>query len=433
MNKEILVEWNSHWEETAGSKLIERELVRDIEPWLERKEILGFLGVRRSGKTTLMSILISRLSSNIPRKNILFIKCDDDRVQKENLIDDAIKSYMELVNPHGRIFIFIDEVQEIDNWENTLKRIYDLEKEIKLIISGSNFSMQKEDFSFMLAGRIAYFEVYPLSFKEFLKIKLRIRDKIEALSKKDEIKHYLFEYMEFGGFPEVVLEKDPKMKKQLLQFYFDTIIYRDIIKKRNLRSAAKMERMINMFLQNISNPVNFSKIGRDILLSVDTVGEYVTYLRDAYLVFTVPIFSFSVKSQEINPKKVYCIDNGIRNIKGFRFSLDHGRIAENIVFIELKRRTSSNPLSRIFYWHDKKQKETDFLLMSENKVSNAIQVCWEITQPEVKKREVEGILSVLNEFDLESGLIITEDYEAEEIMGTKKIRYIPMWLWLLSI
>ncbi|KPQ40911.1 MAG: Archaeal ATPase, partial [Candidatus Methanoperedens nitroreducens] len=122
MNKEILVEWNPHWEETAGSKLIERELVRDIEPWLERKEILGFLGVRRSGKTTLMSILINLLSSNIPRKNILFIKCDDDRIQKENLIDDALKGYMELVNPQGKIFVFIDEVQEIDNWENTLKR-----------------------------------------------------------------------------------------------------------------------------------------------------------------------------------------------------------------------------------------------------------------------------------------------------------------------
>ncbi|CAG0999274.1 hypothetical protein METP2_03140 [Methanosarcinales archaeon] len=433
MNKEILVEWNPHWEETAGSKLIERELVRDIEPWLERKEILGFLGVRRSGKTTLMSILINLLSSNIPRKNILFIKCDDDRIQKENLIDDALKGYMELVNPQGKIFVFIDEVQEIDNWENTLKRIYDLEKGIKLIISGSNFSMQKDDFSFRLAGRIAYFEVYPLSFKEFLKIKIRIRDKIEALSKKDEIKHYLFEYMEFGGFPEVVLEKNPTMKKQLLQFYFDTIIYRDIIKKRDLRSAAKMERMINMFLQNISNPMNFSKVGKDILLSVDTVGEYAAYLGDAYLVFTMPIFSFSVKAQEINPKKIYCIDSGIRNIKGFRFSLDYGRIAENIVFIELKRRTFSDPLSRIFYWHDKKQKETDFLLMGENKVSNAIQVCWEIIQPVVKKREVEGMLSVLNEFNLECGLIITEDYEGEEIIGTKKISYMPLWLWLLRL
>ncbi|KAB2946593.1 MAG: ATP-binding protein [Candidatus Methanoperedens sp.] len=433
MNKEILVEWNPHWEETAGSKLIERELVRDIEPWLERKEILGFLGVRRSGKTTLMSILINLLSSNIPRKNILFIKCDDDRIQKENLIDDALKGYMELVNPQGKIFVFIDEVQEIDNWENTLKRIYDLEKGIKLIISGSNFSMQKDDFSFRLAGRIAYFEVYPLSFKEFLKIKIRIRDKIEALSKKDEIKHYLFEYMEFGGFPEVVLEKNPTMKKQLLQFYFDTIIYRDIIKKRDLRSAAKMERMINIFLQNISNPMNFSKVGKDILLSVDTVGEYAAYLGDAYLVFTMPIFSFSVKAQEINPKKIYCIDSGIRNIKGFRFSLDYGRIAENIVFIELKRRTFSDPLSRIFYWHDKKQKETDFLLMGENKVSNAIQVCWEIIQPVVKKREVEGMLSVLNEFNLECGLIITEDYEGEEIIGTKKISYMPLWLWLLRL
>lgn len=122
-------------------------------------------------------------------------------------------------------------------------------------------------------------------------------------------------------------------------------------------------------------------------------------LKDAYLVFNVPIFSFSVKAQEINPKKIYCIDSGIRNIKGFRFSLDYGRIAENIVFIELKRRNFSNPLSRIFYWHDKNQRETDFFLM--------------------------------NEFNLESGLIITEDYEGEEIIGDKRITYLPLWFWLM--
>ncbi len=431
MNKEILVEWNPHWKKKARLKLIERELVKDIEQWLKRKEILGFIGVRRSGKTTLMSILISRLSSKIPPENILFVKCDDDRVPKENLIDESIKNYRELINPRGKIFVFIDEVQEVDNWENTLKRIYDLEKNMKIIISGSNFSMLKEDFSYRLAGRIAYFEVYPLSFKEFLKTRLTIKDKISAISKKNEIKHHLFEYMELGGFPEVVLESDPVIKKQLLQFYFDTIIYRDIIKKRDIRNAAKMEKMVNLLLQNISNTMNFSKVGKDISLSVDTVGEYAGFLKDAYLVFNVPVGSYSVKAQEINPKKIYCIDSGIRNIKGFRFSLDYGRISENIVFIELKRRNFSDPLSRIFYWHDKKQRETDFLVMNELKIIEAIQVCWDISQPEVREREVEGLLYALNEFDLDSGLIITEDYEGEEIIGDKRVIFIPLWFWLM--
>lgn len=309
--------------------------------------------------------------------------------------------------------------------------MYDLEKDMKLIISGSNFSMLKEDFSRRLAGRISYFEVYPLSFREFLKTRLVIEDKISAFSKKDEIKHYLFEYMELGGFPEVALEKNPAIKKQLLQFYFDTIIYRDLIKKRGIRNAVKMEKMVNLLLQNISNTMNFSKVGKDISLSVDTVVEYAANLMDAYLVFNMPVFSFSVKAQEINPKKIYCIDSGIRNIKGFRFSLDYGRIAENIVFIELKRRNFSDPLSRIFYWHDKKQRETDFLLMNEFKISEAIQVCWDISQSEVKKREVEGLLCAFDEFNLESGLIITEDYEEEEIIGDKRINYMPLWFWIM--
>lgn len=431
MKKEILVEWNPWWEKELGLTLVERELIKNIEKWLERKEILGFLGVRRSGKTSLMYLLINKMGPAISRRNILFIKCDDERVAKENLIADAIKTYKELINPKGKIFVFIDEVQEVEKWESTLKRIYDLEKNTKIFVSGSNFSMLKEDLAYKLAGRIAYFEVYPFSFKEFLSTKLTAGDRISTLSRKEEIKHYLFEYMEYGGFPEIVLEKNQDFKKQLLQFYFDTIIYRDMIKRRSIRNAAKMEKMVNFLLQNVSNPVNFNRVGKNILLSTDTVGEYAKYLQDAFLIFSVPVFSYSVKAQEVNPKKIYCIDSGIRNIKGFRFSDDYGRIAENIVFIELKRRNFSNPSARIFYWHDKKQKEVDFLLMDNLKIGEAIQVCWDIKDLNVKSREIGGLLAAMDEFHLKSSLVITEDYEGEEIIGNKKINYMPLWLWLL--
>lgn len=432
MKKEILAEWNPWWTGEGDFGLVEREIAKHIKKWLKRKEIVGFLGARRCGKTSLMQILIRSLfSSGIPKTNLLFIKCDDERIERKGLVEDAIRTYKGLINPKGRIFVFIDEVQEAENWESTLKRIYDLEKDTKIFVSGSNFSMLREDLSFRLAGRIAYFEVYPFSFREFLSTKLAIKGKISIFSKKEEIKHYLLEYLEFGGFPEVALEKNKATKNQLLQFYFDTIIYRDVVRRRGIRNPAKMEKMVNFFLQNISNAANFSRIGKDVSLSTDSVAEYVKYLQDAYFIFSVPVFSYSVKTQEINPKKIYCVDSGIRNAKGFRFSEDYGRIAENIVFMELKRRNYANPLAKIFYWRDKSQKEVDFILI-DGKIEKAVQVCWNIKDKDVKKREIEGLVSALKEFNLRTGMIITEDYEGEELTEGKRIKFVPLWAWLLE-
>jgi len=393
---------------------------------------VGILGVRRGGKTSLMYLIINDLLKQVNKENILFIKGDDDRVEKKDLISKSIEKYKELINPKGKIFIFIDEVQETGGWESALKRIYDLEKDIKFFISGSNFSLSKEDLSYKLAGRIAYFDLYPMSFKESLSLKPNVmKDKVTILSKSHEIKHYLLEYAEFGGFPEVVLEKDHERKKQLLQFYYDTIVYRDIIKRREIRNTKKMESMIDYFLQNISNLINFTKVGKQISLSTDSVGEYTKYLQEAFLMFNISLLAFSVKKQEINPKKVYCVDTGIRNVKGFRFSQDYGRLIENMVFIELKRRNSANPLVKIFYWQNR-EGEVDFIIKDGVKVDSLIQVCWDVENEITKNREVNSLINGMKEFKLNNGLIITERYEKEELVKGKKIKFIPLWKWLLQ-
>lgn len=429
MDKAVLAEWNPWWTGKKEPPFVDRELTDKLLSWLKRKEIIGLLGVRRCGKTTLMLLLIHEVLKTTSEKNVFFIKCDDERVAKENLIDDCISTYKELINPKGRVYVFIDEIQEVNNWEKTLKRIYDLSEDVKLLITGSNFSMLKDELSSKLAGRIAYFTLYPFSFREFINNRMKLKDELSLFTKKSEIKHYFLEYSEFGAFPEVVLEKNETMKNQLIQFYYDTIIYRDIIKKREIRNAAKMEQMINILLQNISNNVNFTKIGKTVLLSTDTVVEYVKYLQDAFFIFTIPVFSYSLKTQEVNPKKVYCIDTGLRNAKGFRFSKDYGRLIENIVFIELKRRYSSSPLTEIFYWRDKDQKEVDFLVKDGIKIKQVIQVCWDLK--ENKEREVNNLITAMKELKLNEGLVITEYLESQEIIDSKKITFIPLWKWLL--
>ena len=436
MKSEVLVEWNPWWSKKTEFNLLDRDLKKEITGWINKKEIIGILGVRRGGKTSLMYLLIEHLLKSINPKNILFIKCDDDRVDKENLISDSIEKYKEFLNPKERIFVFIDEIQEINKWENTLKRMYDLEKEIKFFISGSNFSILKEDLSYKLAGRFAYFELYPFSFDEFVKLNLKAKNKVSLISKKHEIKHLLRKYIEFGGFPEIVLEKDKKKKIQLLQFYYDTIIYRDIIKRRKVRNTAKMEKMINYFLQNIANPANFSKIAKLVSLSADSISEYVKYLQDAFFIFSIPLFSFSLKKQEMNAKKIYCVDTGIRNVKGSRFSKDYGKIIENIVFVELKRKYSINPLSEIFYWQNKKS-EVDFVIKDGTKIKELVQVCWDVRNKETKEREIRALIKASKELKCKNLFVITEDYEKEEgceLFGIKReIKFIPLWKWLVKV
>ena len=193
-----------------------------------------------------------------------------------------------------------------------------------------------------------------------------------------------------------------------------------------------MEELVNFYLQNVLNIANYTKLGNIIGISTDTVTEYTKYLQDAFFIFVVPIFAHSIKKQEINPKKVYCIDPGLRNIKGFRFSEDYGRLIENIVFTELKRKNSSNPFVDIFYWQNNSQREVDFLVKKNLKVSELIQVCWNIKNKETKEREVKGLISAMKNFKLNKGLIITNDYESEEKVDNKTIKYIPLWKWLLE-
>lgn len=432
MKPEILAEWNPWWSQKVTFNLIGRDMEKDIVKWIERKEIIGVLGVRRSGKTSLLNLIIGHLLDSVNPKNILFIKCDDDRMDKKNIISDSIEHYRELMNPKGRTYIFIDEIQESEGWEKTLKRLYDLEKDVKIFVSGSNLFIAKEELASKLAGRVAYFDLYPFSFHESVRRIIGTEKMVSVLSRKSEVKHHLLQYIEFGGFPEIMLEESVEKKTQLLQFYYDTIVYRDIIRRRGIRNPDKMERLINYFLQNISNPANFLRIGREVSLSTDSVGEYVKYLQDAFFIFSVPLFSFSVKKQEINPKKIYCVDTGIRNAKGFRFSEDYGRLAENIVFIEIKRRNCSNPLSKVFYWKNG-DKEVDFVVMDGMKVKELIQVCWDIKNMRVKERETAAMLDALKEFKLKNGVILTEDFEGREKTGSMTVVYKPLWKWLLNV
>jgi len=421
MDEEILIEWNPWWTNDFSLSFVPRDIHPKIKKWLDRREIIPITGCRRSGKTTLMYMTINHLLENTGKENILFVKCDDERVEEDNLIESAREKHREMFDPQDTTYLFLDEIQEIEDWNKTIKRIYDLDEKTKIFISGSR--LLKSELSTALAGRFVYFDVYPFSFKEFLKTKnVDIKGRTDLLSKKSNVKHHLREYLQWGGFPEIVLEKDEEKKKELLKFYSDSILYRDVIKRSGINKPEKVEKLKSYLLSNFTNLLNYNKIAKHLSVSPDTVSSYIHHMEESYFVFSVPMFSYSIKKQQINPKKIYCIDNGIRNSVGFKFSRDLGRLYENTVFLELNRR-----YDEIYYWRDN-GKEVDFLIKEGDTVKKLVQVCYDVSS--AGEREEKSLIQGMDEFDLKEGTIITGDTRDKLEREGKTIQYLPLWEWL---
>lgn len=421
MNEEILVEWNPWWTDDFSLDFVPRDIHQKIKKWLDRREIIPITGCRRSGKTTLMYMAINHLLEEIDKENILFVKCDDERVEEKNLIESAREKHREMFDPEGRTYLFLDEIQEIEDWNKTIKRIYDLDEKTKIFLSGSR--LLKSELSTALAGRFVYFDVYPFSFKEFLKARnVDIKSRTDLLSKKSNVKHHLREYLQWGGFPEIVLEKEEERKKELLKFYSDSILYRDVIKRSGINKPEKVEKLKSYLLSNFTNLLNYNKIAKHLSVSPDTISSYIHHMEESYFVFPVPLFSYSIKKQQVNPKKIYCIDNGIRNSVGFKFSRDLGRLYENTVYLELNRR-----YDEIYYWRDNGI-EVDFLIKEGDTVKKLVQVCYDVSS--AGEREEKSLIQGMDEFDLKEGLIITGDTRNQVEREGKTIQYTPLWEWL---
>ncbi|MBU3897139.1 MAG: ATP-binding protein [Nanoarchaeota archaeon] len=409
---------------------IERAIASNIKEFLNKRHILAITGVRRSGKTTIMHQLMDYLiKSNIPKENIIYFNFDNKKLYPLNgdELDIFLDTYMEefSVSKKHKLYLFLDEIQNIPNWERWIKGIYDTKTNIKFIISGSSATLLSSELSTLLTGRNLKFEVFPFSFFEYLKYKKLAYQSLNELkfsSKKIPLKKLFKEYIEYGGFPEVF---DYKKKKYLLQSYYEDIILKDVVKRFEIESSKTIEDLASVLMANISNLISYNKLKDTLDSSVNTVKNYMKYLETAYLFFEMNIFSYSMKKQIVNQRKVYCIDTGLRNVVSFRFSEDIGRIVENIVFIELKRRDKE-----IYYWKDKN--EVDFIVKEGLKPKQLIQVCWDVSDKKTKQREIDGLLEAMKKFKLRKGLIITEDYEKEEKVDNKTIKYIPLWKWLLE-
>lgn len=433
---QILADWN-FWDKAPSTGTRRGEYVEKALAFLRTNMILAITGARRSGKSFIMRQTAKTLiESGTAPKEILIVNFEDKRFVERTteLLDEIFEAYLEYVGPKSKPYVFVDEVHTAKGWERWARTMNELQK-AGVVVSGSTSELISRELGTVLTGRHLDLKVFPLGFGEFLKFKnFEVKDRMDLLGKTIETKTHLREYLEYGGFPAVVLSNNDEIgtKTAILVSYFEDILTKDIVKRFGIKKISKLEALAKFYLSNTSGSITFRSAEKALGIGKDTVEKYSHYMEQAFLIFFIKRFSFSVKEQENSPRKVYSIDVGLSNAVGFRSSENFGKLMENVVAIELLRRKSI--LQEIFYWKDTSGKEVDFVLKDGLNVRELIQVCRDVSEPATKKRELGSLKVAMEKLKLDKGLVITEDFEGEETMvdGNKTITYTPLWKWLLE-
>jgi predicted AAA+ superfamily ATPase len=416
--REILLEQSNKAKLSEGYKWVEREALVDVKRFFSSKQAVVLTGVRRCGKSVLLSEIMQSY------KSFYYVNFEDERLSGFGILDFNLlyEVCLELFGKSNTFFL--DEVQSVAGWEKWVRRMHD--DGFKFFITGSNAHLLSKELGTLLTGRHLQFSLYPFSFREFLKLrKIDFKKEDVYLTEKRAVLTKAFnEFVWAGGFPEYLEDS----KTELLQEYFNSIIQRDVVERYRVKNVQIIKNLARHLITNSGKLTTYNQL-KTITesKSANTAINYVSYLENAYLVFRVPFFSYSLKKQSANAFKVFAIDAGLRNAMGFTFSSDTGRLFETIVALQLKRQNKE-----VYYWKNYSQQEVDFVIKEGKKVVELMQVCHTLTDPIVKRRELTALLKAGAELKCNNYTIITHDYEAEEKTDGNKFNFIPLWKWLLK-
>jgi len=373
---------------------IERNVLKNIDTKLPLVIILS--GIRRCGKSTVLKQIIKNTD------NFYYFNFEDQRVFGFET-GDFEKLDEVFHEEFGECDIyFFDEIQNVEGWERFVRRMQDSGK--RFVITGSNASLLSKELGTKLTGRHITHELFPFSYTEMLRLMSKKRSLLSFES-----------YMKTGGFPEYLKFN----KTEILQELLNDIVMRDIVSRYNIRETKTIKEIAIYILTNVGKEFSYTNIAKHFKLgSTNTAISYISYFEDSYLIFTIPKFDCSYKKQVIGPKKAYSIDTGLSNANSASFSDDKGRMLENIVFLDLRRKYKN-----IFYFKDKG--ECDFVIMDKGKLTMAIQVCYELTDDN-KEREIGDLREAMKKLKIKKGIIITLNQEDE----LDEIEVKAAWKWL---
>ena len=422
--KYVLTLWESH----KIPDLIEREIKIDLEP----NKIIAIAGSRRSGKTYVMfQCMNDLLHRGVKKDNILYVNFENERLVgiTASDLDGLLIAHKELFNPDGMIYVFLDEIQVVENWDKWVRKVYDTGM-YRLIVTGSSSELLSGEIATSLAGRNLTYIVYPFSFKEYVAAKGLKIDNLQKYSiEKGTILKAMNEFLEYGSFPEIAITSSVSRKMEILSSYFDAIFFKDMVRRYGIREVGELNIFLKIlcsgyatYFSSVKSLNYFRSTGRKI--SRVTLLNFLEYSKSVFLVGLLEKYEKSVRKRISMQSKTYIIDTGISRL----FSdIDRGRALENAVFIELSRRKETT--ESLSYLKLKSGKEVDFILGGKNK--EIIQVSYEVSAPNTRSRETSALVEAARTLGLKTGKIITYDFEGEESIGGISIQYIPFWVWAL--
>ena len=403
---------------------------REFKVPFDTQKIITLIGVRRSGKTSILYEAINRLSQEIDKTKIVFVNFEDERLELgTDELDLILQAYRELYPAHNlnECYFFFDEIQNVNGWEKFIRRIYDTLSQ-NIFITGSNSKLLSSDIATSLRGRTLSFEILPLSFREYLWFN-DIEIDLYSTASLSYIQNAQERFLRVGAFPEIVF-LDDRYRNKILQEYFNVMIYKDLIERYAIKNTAALKFFIKRILASSTKAISINKLYNElksngIKIGKNSLYEYLEYVQNIYLSLVLQRYDTSLVNQELGEKKIYSIDVGLSNAVEFHFSDNIGKSLENMVFLELRRRGET-----IFYHRDERS-ECDFILQENNRITQAIQVTYSLQEEETKLREIKGALTACKAYNLSQATIITYDHEDTITQDGVRIEIIPFYKWVL--
>ena len=409
---------------------------RDVSLPIDGKEIITSPGIRRCGKSTLMEIAINRLLANGVRKeNILWIGFDDERIKYMTAeeLDLVLQAYREMypATELKDVWMFFDELPLVKDWEYFVLRPFKGSCK-HIFICGSNASTLSVEMKSALRGWPREVEVWPLSFREYLRFKGVDADS-HLEQDKARVQVAFNEYNRLGGMPEPTLMPVLSEKYRKLQDYFDVMLLRDLVEHWQISKPQTVRYFLKRVMTTIASRLSVNAIYREIKASgrkvtKDDLYDWLAWAQSIYLVRKLDVYSRSVKSEISIPGKYYVIDNGLRSAVIPLQSDDDGKQLENTVYLELIRRKGHN--AELSYFSG--SGECDFVVPEGDEVKRLIQVTWDMSDSETRTREFSGILEAAKATGCRDLTIVTRDEEGEEIRDGLNVKIVPVCRFLLD-
>lgn len=398
-------------DELLARHYLMRKSNTDVKTLLDNPMIKLITGPRRVGKSTYALLMLQG-------KSFAYLNFDDNLLPSA-WDEELVMRTLDEVYPNYE-FLLLDEVQNLKDWDVWVSKLYRRGK--NLVITGSNAKMLSSEMATVLTGRYLQVEMLPFSLTETIEWKGANINSISN-AKQAEAVAIADDYLRNGGYPETIDMRS--ITRNYLSTLFDSIIWKDIAKRHNIRNITDLNNIALYLLSNFCNPLSANDIAKELsMTSVTTTRKFMDYLHEPYLFYYLPRFNNKLKLMKKAASKVYVIDNGFVAAKAFNLSENLGRLLENEVFVELLRLGYQVETS-LFYYRSRNDREVDFVTRQGTHINQLIQVCYDMTSPKTEKREVSSLIECAGELKCNNLLIITNNEEREIHTDGYNIKVIP--------